>query len=387
VDRDQLLRLLLAQGEEHALILLDERGVIVDWLMGATRLFGREREEMLGQTLHVLFTPEDRERQVPENEIVDASRARMSYDDRWMQRSDGVRFWANGVLYSIRDGDDRIVGFAKILRDRTDHRGQVEGLRNRVDAVAAEERRNVLMLGTLAHEIRSPLGALTNAASLMECAPRSDQGVAMALQIFKRQTAYATSLVDDWLEYARVRIGKTALSLERLELGSVIAAAIESVVGDVAARSQRIEVLLPPTPIFIEADPLRLQQIVVNLLANASKFSRSGDPIWIRATVEGDEAVVRVEDRGHGISPDSLPHVFELLSQAGPSEISATAGLGVGLALVKEYVELHAGTVQVRSEGIGRGSEFTVRLPLRPRNLALVAAAATFVASSSEKTD
>jgi PAS domain S-box-containing protein len=383
VDRDALLRLLLEQGEEHALILLDERGVVVEWLMGASRLFGRRKEEMLGRTLHVLFTPEDRGRQVPESELTDARRARMSYNDRWMLRSDDVRFWANGVLYSLCDTDGRIVGFAKILRDRTDQRGQIEALRNRAEAVAAEERRGVLMLGTLAHELRSPLGAVANAAAVIDLASRGDEGISQAVQAVKRQTAYAHALVDDWLEYARVRTGKARVNAERLELGAVIAAAVESVVATIAARSQRVEILLPPTPIQIEADPLRLQQIVVNLLGNASKFSRAGDPIFIRATIEGDEAVIRVEDRGCGIPGLALPHVFEWLSQTGPP----TAGLGVGLSLVKEYVELHGGSVQVRSDGIDRGSEFTVRLPLHPRGGAAANPPSSSEGGSSERTD
>jgi PAS domain S-box-containing protein len=387
VDRDVLLRLLLEQGEEHALILLDERGVVIDWLMGATRLFGRHREDMLGRSLDVLFTPEDRERQVPESELADARRAKMSYDDRWMLRSDDVRFWANGVLHSVRDDKGRVVGFAKILRDRTDQRGQMEALRNRAEAVSAQERRDALTLGTLAHEIRSPLAALANAAAIMSMASRNDEGISRALQVIERQTAYATALVDDWLEYARLRTGKARLNAERLDLGAVISAAVESVGADTAARSQRIEILLPPTPIQLEADRLRLQQVVVNLLRNASKFSRAGDPIWIRATIEGDEAVIRVEDRGSGIPKRSLPHVFEWLSQAGPPESAATTGLGVGLSLVKEYVELHAGSVQVRSDGIDRGSEFTVRLPLYPRGGASASPPPKPGAGSSGRTD
>jgi K+-sensing histidine kinase KdpD len=156
------------------------------------------------------------------------------------------------------------------------------------------------------------------------------------VQVVKRQTAYAHALVDDWLEYARLRMGKARLSPERLELGAVIAAAVESVVADIAARSQRIEILLPQTPIHLEADPLRLQQIVVNLLGNASKFSRAGDPIWIRATIEGDEAVIRVEDQGCGIPAASSRCVCPCIRAASPRRARR---LTLGEVALKELID------------------------------------------------
>lgn len=367
MDRGRLLQLLLEQGEEQALILLDANGRVVDWLMGAERIFGRSAGEMFGETVDRLFTPEDRERQEPANEARSALRTGRSEDDRWMLRGDDFRFWASGYLLALRDADGEVAGYAKILADRTDQRGQVEALRNRGAATAELEHRHSLMLGTLAHELRSPLGALTNALALIDVAQPGDQQFDYAVQILKRQTAYLSSLVDDWFDVTRVRVGKTVLSFQPVDLASVVAGAVESVAGHLAARNQRVEVLLPLTSIQLEADALRLKQVLVNLLGNASKFSAPGEPIWLRATIEGDEAVVRVEDRGRGIPADSLPHIFELLNQAGSSAPERAEGLGLGLAIVKEYVELHGGSVQVRSEGIERGSEFTVRLPLVQR--------------------
>src|SRR5690606_20779160 len=150
-------------------------------------------------------------------------------------------------------------------------------LRNRAVASAELEDRHALMVGTLAHELRSPLGALTNAAALLELARPGEQQFDYAVQILKRQTAYLSSLVDDWLDVARVRAGKTVLNVTFVDLEAVLNAAIESVAGHIAARQQNVEVLFPLVPIRLEADALRLKQVLVNLLGNASKFSEPGE--------------------------------------------------------------------------------------------------------------
>jgi two-component system CheB/CheR fusion protein len=363
----ELLGLMHDQVEDHALILLDADGVVVDWMMGATRIFGRDAAAMRGGTIERLFTPEDRAADVPRNEREHAERSGKAEDDRWMLRRDGVRFWASGFVDCLRRGDGSVVGFAKMLRDRTDQRGQVEALRNRLAALEGDAERNVVVLGTLAHELRNPLAVLANAAELVDAAHRGDPKLAYAVQVLRRQTKYLTTLVDDLLETARVRTGKATLHTERVALGAIVDAALESVGPAYRERRQTIEVLLPTAPVMLGADRVRLTQVVANLLTNASKFSDPESRVWLKAVVEGDEAVIRVEDRGRGIAAEMLPRVFDLLSQAESPVRDRERGLGLGLTLVKEYVELHGGVVQVRSEGIGRGSEFAVRLPLAKR--------------------
>jgi two-component system CheB/CheR fusion protein len=363
-DAGDLLRLMHDQAEDHALILLDPEGVVVAWMMGARRIFGRDAESMVGQTIECLFTPEDRALEAPRSEREHALRSGKAEDDRWMLRSDGARFWASGFLDCLRHPDGSIAGFAKVLRDRTDVRGQVEALRNRVEALAADDARNVVMLGTLAHELRNPLAVLTNAADLIDLARPGDPKLSYALRVLRRQTGYVKTLIEDLLETARIRTGKATLHAERVSLAALVDQALEIVAPAYRERGQTIEVLLPPTPIMLEVDRVRLTQVLVNLLTNASKFSESDRRVWVKAVVEADELVIRVEDRGRGIAAEMLPYVFDLLSQAESPARERERGLGLGLALVKEYVELHGGVVQVRSEGIGRGSEFAIRLPL-----------------------
>lgn len=362
--RDELLRLMHQQSHDQALILLDGRGITVAWMMGAERIFGRDADEMVGHSLERLFTPEDRANDVPQTELEHARRSSRAEDDRWMMRSDGARFWASGFVHCLQHADGTVAGYSKVLRDRTDLRGQVEALRNRIDALEAEDARKLVMFGMLAHELRNPLSVLTNAAELVDLAYPGDAKLAYAVQVLRRQIAYVGSLTNDLLEVVRARTGKAVLHVARLELQAVVDAAIETVEPEISGRQQRIEMLLPPVPVELDGDCVRLTQVFVNLLTNASKFSPAGAPIWIKGTVEGDEVVVRVEDRGRGIPAAMQPHVFDLLSQADGEDSETLAGLGLGLALVKDFVELHGGVVQVRSEGVGCGSEFTVRLPV-----------------------
>jgi len=162
---------------------------------------------------------------------------------------------------------------------------------------------------------------------------------------------------------ARARAGKVQLKREPLVLQDVIGAAVEMARPLLEKRSQRLEVLLAPAPIAIAGDAVRLQQVLTNLLNNAAKYTGNGGCIWIKATVEDEDAVVRVEDNGVGIAPEMLQFIFELFAQVQIPQ-GTSDGLGIGLSLVKELVTLHGGSIQANSDGIGRGSVFTVRLPV-----------------------
>jgi two-component system CheB/CheR fusion protein len=279
-----------------------------------------------------------------------------------MVRKDGLRIFATGVTNRLADAAGRPVGFSKILRDRTDLRAQLDNLKNQASEFDAEDRRKTVLLSTLAHELRTPLGVLSNAAELIEIGAPGQPRLADATSLIRRQVKYLQSLVEDLLELGRVKAAKVTLQLERIDLRGVVDAAIETVGAALRDSGQVVEVIVPS--IEIDADALRLRQVLVNLLSNASKFSPQGARVWVKGTTEGREAVLRVIDEGHGIAPDLLPGVFDLFTQGATPDPAPRAGLGLGLTLVKEYVELHGGRVQVRSEGPGRGSEFIVRLPL-----------------------
>ena len=346
-------------------MLLDTEGRIRWWNLGAERIFGIPSQEALGQPAARLFTPEEIELGIPDQELDAASRAAAAEDDRWLTRRDGSRFWAAGVLVPVRDAHGELLGFGKILRDRTDIWEQLETLRKRAEASEAAGRRKDVFLSMLSHELRNPLAPLTTAVQLIRMtAPATDE-LESPLRVIERQIEVLRRLVDDLLDLTRLGAGKIELKKEPVALHQVIHRAGEAAGPNVRARHHELEVLLPPGPIVVEADPERLEQVFVNLIINAAKYTPEGGRIWVKGTTEGDEAVVRIEDTGIGVPPEMLPRIFELFTQAESSRPLSQGGLGIGLSLVKNLVTLHGGTVQVRSEGQGKGSEFTVRLPMK----------------------
>jgi CheY-like chemotaxis protein len=174
-------------------------------------------------------------------------------------------------------------------------------------------------------------------------------------------------MVDDLLDVSRVMRGKIELRRERVELATVVARAVETVQPLVDAQGHALEVHLPPESLPLDADAVRLAQVIGNLLTNAAKYTEPGGRIWLTVAGDGDAAVLRVRDTGIGVAPSMLPRIFELFVQADHASTKAQGGLGIGLTLVKNLVEMHNGTVEARSDGLGKGSEFVVRLPLAAR--------------------
>jgi CheY-like chemotaxis protein/two-component sensor histidine kinase len=182
--------------------------------------------------------------------------------------------------------------------------------------------------------------------------------------MMERQVHHLVRLVDDLLDVSRVMRGKIVLRKESVDLASVVARAAETAQPVIEAQAQELTIELPPEPLPLEADPVRLAQAVGNLLTNAAKYTERGGHIWLTAAREGGEAVVRVRDTGIGIAPEMLPKIFDLFVQADPGANRSQGGLGIGLTLVKNLVAMHKGSVRVESAGLGKGSEFIVRLPL-----------------------
>ncbi len=358
-----MLKLAMRQQQEHAIILLDVNARVVAWLPGATKTFGWTEDEMRGETIARLFTPEDIARGDLEWEFRAAKAYGKSEDDRWQVRRDGLKIWVTGIVTALRDADGSLMGFCKICRDRTDIQTRIETLQSRVNRQEDLQREKHTMIGTLAHELRNPLAPLKNAAELIRVTSPSNPAVGTYVDIIERQIRFIESVLTDLLESARVGMGKTKLDYARFELQEAIDAALETCSPMLKDRRQTIDVLIPGR-VALEADFVRVQQVIVNLVANSSKFSPAGAKIWIKATVDSDELVLRVEDHGQGISTDLLPQIFDLLTQAGSEGSAFGRGLGLGLALVKSIVEMHGGSVQARSEGIGKGAEIIVRLPL-----------------------
>ncbi len=218
-------------------------------------------------------------------------------------------------------------------------------------------------LAMLAHELRNPLAPVLNSVEVLRRGARGEEAGA-AVEMIDRQTRHMARLVDDLLDVSRITRGKIQLRPEPIELSGVIARAVASTRPLIESRRHTVEVHVPPGPIRVLADATRVEQVLANLLTNAAKYTNEGGHITLTAAAEGDEAVLRVRDNGIGIAADMLPRVFDLFMQAHSTLDLALGGLGIGLTLVRRLVELHGGRIEAHSEGLGRGSEFVVRLPL-----------------------
>jgi signal transduction histidine kinase len=217
----------------------------------------------------------------------------------------------------------------------------------------------------LAHELRNPLAPISNALQLLTLRSNDAGVVARSLNILRRQVEQLTRLVDDLLDVSRITRGKIRLHKKPLDLRAVMTQAVETSQPLIDARRHRLHLSLPREPVEIEADPARVEQIITNLLTNAAKYMEEGGQIWLTAAVEGDQILLRVRDTGIGIAPEMLSQLFDLFTQAERSLDRSQGGLGIGLTLVRRLAELHGGSVEARSDGLGKGSEFTARLPLR----------------------
>jgi signal transduction histidine kinase/CheY-like chemotaxis protein len=245
------------------------------------------------------------------------------------------------------------------------HRAEVAIENSRLyQALKEADRRKDEFLATLAHELRNPLAPIRNSLQILKM-PRIDAGtLARTRDMMERQVDHVVRLVDDLLDVARVMRGKIELRKERVELASVVARAVETAQPLIEAQGQVLTINLPADSLAIDADPVRLAQVIGNLLTNAAKYTEANGRIELTAQRQGDHAALRVRDNGIGIAPDMLPHIFELFVQVDSGTTRSQGGLGIGLTLVKNLVEMHHGTVQAQSAGLGKGSEFVVRLPL-----------------------
>lgn len=261
------------------------------------------------------------------------------------------------VYQPIRDASGRVSGILLHGNDVTSHVRAKQALRE------ADRRKNEF-LATLAHELRNPLAPIRNATRLAKMPTATPAHTKWSLDVIERQVEHMARLLDDLLEASRISRGTFELRKERIELTSALFSAIETAQPLIEARRHILSVDTPPEPVWLDADPVRLAQVFSNLLHNAAKYTDPGGQIHIKAQREGKWICVCVRDTGIGISPEMLPRVFEMFSQAGSAIDRAQGGLGIGLALVKGLVDMHGGNVEVRSEGVNKGSEFIVRLPV-----------------------
>jgi PAS domain S-box-containing protein len=359
----ELLCHLVAQATEHAFILLDPDGRILWCNSGAERLLDATSDSIVGRNFHEIFTDEDRASGIDRLELSIASSNAISEDDRWHVRADGSTFWASGALLPLRQpGSGALLGFGKIMRDRTDVKTQLELLRNQYDNLQSSDEGKSRAITKLSHELRNVIAGIRGTVEMLDQPLDNEARRRKFSQLMLRQVAMIERLTEDLLEAKRGQEGKIDLALEPVVLQRELSELLESLGSRLEERRLQLQLLAPPADIIVNADRQRLQQIFGNLIDNAIKYTPVAGRIWVKVTTEDRAAVVHIEDTGRGIPHDMLQRIFELFTQVDTEH--SGRGLGVGLALVRELVVLHGGSVNAISKGLGEGSEFTVRLPL-----------------------
>jgi PAS domain S-box-containing protein len=311
--------------------------------------------------------PEDRQRVMEKLNRAVATGEPYEADYRIVQADGSIR-WVTSRGVAEVDGHGRAVRMPGVLVDITERKKLEDELRVRIAQLRDNDRRKDEFLATLAHELRNPLAPIRNSLQILKI-PRIDPAMLQQTRaMMERQVHQLVRLVDDLLDVSRVMRAKIELRKESVELATVIARAVETAQPLIEVQGHRLELSLPHEPLRVEGDPVRLTQVVGNLLTNAAKYTDTNGKIWVDVRRDGHEAVLEVRDNGIGIAPDVLPHVFDLFVQADHSTSKSQGGLGIGLTLARNLTEMHGGTIQAHSDGLGAGCVFTVRLPLLPQN-------------------
>jgi len=361
-ESEERFRLLIEGVRDYAIFALTPDGTVATWNTGAERIKGYKAAEVIGKPFSIFYTPDAIARGKPDWMLRAAIEHGSVEDEDWRVRRDGRRFWANVTLTALRGEQGELRGFAKVTRDLTERR--------RIDELQQADRFKNEFLALLAHELRNPLAPIRSAVQVLGRQSQANPEIAQAQEIAERQIRHMARLLDDLLDVARISQGKLEIRREALDVGEIARRAAAAELPFIEERGLQLSMDLPDRPLGVDADPVRLQQILVNLLNNAAKYTDAGGRIALSARSEGRVAVVRVRDTGIGIDPSVAPKLFEPFVQVERRENRSVGGVGLGLAVVRRLVELHDGSVHVFSAGLGRGSEFVVRLPQVPIGIA-----------------
>ncbi len=358
-ESEERFRLLVESVVDYAIVTLDEEGMITSWNIGAERINRYKSADIVGRHFSRLYPPEDIRANKPWRQLATARERGRVNEESWRIRSDGTQYWANNVIAALPESDTRRRAYYMVTQDLS-HRRHAETL-------ADTAQRMHEFIAMLAHELRNPLAPIRNAVVLMARREVKDPLVEAMRQTIDRQSQNLTRIVDELLDVNRVARGQFTIERQSIDLRDVLARAVETSRPLIDTHSHRLHISIADEPIDCYGDPMRLAQVVINILNNSAKYTPDGGDIWLVAERLGASVELRVRDNGRGIERDMIDRVFDLFMQVDPNAGSALGGLGVGLALVRRIVELHGGSVQAVSDGLGKGSEFIVRLPLTAR--------------------
>jgi PAS domain S-box-containing protein len=375
---EERFRLLVEGVTDYAIFMLDVNGLVATWNSGAARIKGYRGDEIIGQHFRMFYPKEVVESGWPEHELEVAAAQGRFVDEGWRIRKDGSRFWALVTITALRDESGRLRGFAKLTRDLTERKrtealeasgAEREAMLERERGARMLAQRTARMkdefLATLSHELRTPLNAILGWAQLLRTRGTAEGGeFHRGLEVIERNARAQVRLIDDLLDLSRIMSGRFRLDVQEVSLADIVRGVLDSMEPAAQAKGLRLESVLDPKSVIVSGDPARLQQVFWNLLSNAVKFTPKGGRVQVLLQRVNSHIEFSVSDTGIGIPADFLPHVFDRFSQRDSSTHREFGGLGLGLAISKQLVDLHGGTIHAKSMGEGQGATFVVHLPL-----------------------
>ena len=375
---EERIRLLVEGVSDYAIFMLDPNGYVMTWNGGAERIKGYRADEIIGQHFSKFYPLDVVESGWPEHELQVATETGRFEDEGWRVRKDGTRFWANVTITALRDESGQLQGFAKLTRDLSERKRtealEADGMQ-RQEMLEAERSARIAaqraarmkdeFLATLSHELRTPLNSILGWTQILrrQGTPKPED-FQRAMEVIERNTRAQAQLIEDLLDLSRIMSGRIRLDVQQTAIVDVVRGAIESAEPTAQTKGVRLESILDPRGGTVSGDPSRLQQIVWNLLSNAIKFTPKGGKVQVLLQRINSHIEVSVSDTGIGIPAGFLPYVFDRFSQKDGSTTRSQGGLGLGLAISKQLVELHGGSLHAKSPGEGQGATFIVNLPL-----------------------
>jgi PAS domain S-box-containing protein len=348
----------IVESSDDAIVSKDLNGIVQTWNPAAERMLGYTAGEMIGRSIRCIIPPD---RQGEEDEVLSRIRRGEGIDhyETVRMRKDGSLIDVSLSVSPIRAQDGRIIGASKIARDITEQKRVLRELE-------AANRSKEEFLANLSHELRTPLNAILGYARILRTPGMDPEAQQRAAEVIERNGIMLSKLVSDVLDISRIAAGKTRLNRRKSDVVAVLDAAIDVIRPAADAKGVQLERDIPVDKASVVVDPDRIQQVMWNLLTNAIKFTPRGGRITLRLRVNPGELVVSVIDTGDGIERSVLPHVFQRFRQGELGTSREQGGLGLGLALVRHFVELHGGRVTASSDGPGQGATFVVVLPTPP---------------------
>ena len=366
IEGGGLHRLLVESVSEYAIFALDATGHVLSWNVGARRIKGYEAEEIIGRHFSTFYLQPDLDAGKPAWELETATRDGRFEEEGWRLRKDGSCFWANVVITSLWDEHQALVGFAKVTRDLTERRAAAERAMADARRVAEAEGANRAkseFLAMMSHELRTPLNAIGGYVELMRlgiAGPVTPQQCDYLARV-KNSQEHLLAIINDLLNYSRIEAGHATYDLRHVPLDETLGAVTAMIDPQTASKGLELVVGDAPAGVLVHADRIKMEQILVNLLTNAVKFTPAGGQVRVECRVTDETVEVLVHDTGVGIPHDKQATIFEPFVQLGRTVLAPGEGAGLGLAISRELAQAMGGNVTVASEP-GRGSTFVMSL-------------------------